>query len=364
MKRVLVTGAAGCAGCQVVDQLLQGGFHVVAADRPGAPLPDPISGSLEVHHADITDSATAFNLARDVDAVVNLAAIVDIGMPFEKLAPVNLDSVRILYSSARAGGASLFIHFSTGSLYRSAAHPLRENDPLLASNDYARTKLLSEDFVLSRDSTGPAVNVIRPALIFGPRGKVLISALAGFAALLRHYTRRGIRLRGGPRTNLVYSVDIARAIRFLIENPQAHRQVFNIANDDSRPAGEQISDMLEIAGMDLTRRSLRLPISLGTYLRPVADRDLMFKAMNGVLRMLWKNMCRSEGLHANDLGPHVDRESLAYMMGDFVFDNSRLRDLGFQYLYPDLKSGWRETVAWYRDNRWLPAAGPQTAGEK
>ncbi len=96
-RRVLVTGAAGCVGCQLVDELHQASFHVVAVDRPGAPLQDALPGSLDVHQINLTDAQAARKIARGVDVVVNLAAIADVTMPFEKLAPVNLDAVRVLF---------------------------------------------------------------------------------------------------------------------------------------------------------------------------------------------------------------------------------------------------------------------------
>lgn len=357
--KVLVTGAAGCVGCQLVDELLRAGYYVVAIDRPSAALPDPLPGSLDIHRLDLTDAQAAFEIALGVNVVVNLAAIVDITMPFDKLAPVNLDAVQWLYQGATAGQATLFVHFSTGSLYRSADHPLREDDPLQASNDYTRTKLLSEDFVLSRDPTrGPAVNVIRPALIFGPRGKVLISPLMTLAPLLSRFTKRVVRLRGGPRTNLVHSFDVARAVRFLIEHRQEHGEIFNVANDDSRPAGEQISTMLEIAGMRVTRWSIPLALPLVRYLRLFIDHDIVFDALNGALGKLWDRVRKQEGLVSDGVTPRVDRQSLVYMLGDFVLDNSKLKTLGFEYQYPDLESGWRHTLAWYRENRWIPAVDP------
>lgn len=355
-KTVLVTGAAGCVGSQLVAELLETGYHVVAVDRPGSPLPDPAPGSLDVHPVDLSDAQAARTVARGVDVVVNLAAIVDIAMPLDRLAPINLHAVRHLYEGATEGGASLFIHFSTGSLYEPAKHPIRETDPMWSLNDYARTKLLSEDFVLSRDrSRGPAVNVIRPALIFGPRGKVLVSSLLTVAPLLLRLTHRGIRLRGGPRTNLVHSLDVARAVRFLIEHRQPHGEVFNVANDDPLAAGELLSMALEAGGMRLTRWSLPMPTWLMYCLRPFIDRAVIVWALNRVLANRWDRIRKAEGLVPNGVVPRFDRESLDYVTHDFVFDNSKLKALGFKYTYAKLDSGWRQALAWCCENRWVPA---------
>jgi dihydroflavonol-4-reductase len=363
MERVLVTGAAGCVGCQLVDELVSSGYRVAALDRPGSLLPEPLPGKLEVYPVDVTDAQALSSAAQEADVIVNLAAIVDIGLSFEDLAPVNLDAVRDLYRSAADAGSSLFVHFSTGSLYRAAEHPLREDHPLQASNDYARTKILSEDFVLSRDpSNGPTVNVIRPALIFGPRGRVLVSPIATIAPLLQRYTRRWVRLRGGPRTNFVHSRDVARAIVFLIRNRQPHGEVFNVANDDARPIGDQLSTMLEIGGMRLTGWSVSLSRSLLRCLRPAIGHDIVFRTLNRALAAMWGHVRREGDLVPDGVFPRLDRESLDFLGGDFVFDNSKLGRLGFNCMYGDLESGWRHTLQWYRDNRWIPvlSEGPGT----
>ncbi len=359
-KRVLVTGAAGCVGLQLVPELLARGCSVVAVDRPGSPLPDPKPDVLEVREIDLARDDSAFEIARGVDVVVNLAAIVDVSLPFDVLAPVNLDAARRLYEGAALGGASLFVHISTGSLYRSAAHPLRETDPLWTPNDYARTKLLSEDYMLSRDpGKGPAVNMLRPALVFGPRGKVLVSALITVAPMIRRYTRRLVRLRGGARTNLVHGSDVARAICFLIDQPQPHGEIFNVANDDPRPIGELLSAALEMGGIRLTRRSLPIPTWLLHCVRPLIDREAVAGMVNRRLAAQWNTLREREGLAPNGVEPRLDRESLDYAFGDFVFDNSKLKALGFRYRYPDFESGWSQALAWYCDNRWIPSAAPQ-----
>jgi len=354
-KRVLVTGAAGCVGWQLVAELLERGFSVVAVDRPGSPLQDPRPDILEVREIDLARDGRAFELAGEVDVVVNLAAIVDVSLPFSTLAPVNLDAARNLYEGAARGGASLFVHISTGSLYRPSDRPLRESDPLWTPNDYARTKLLSEDYMLSRDGySGPAVSILRPALVFGPRGKVLFSAVMTVAPMLRRYTKRLVRLHGGPRTNLVHSSDVARAVCFLIEHPQPHGGVFNVANDDPLPLGDLLSKSLDLAGIRLTRRSLPVPAWLLQCSRPFIDRDAVIDFLNRRFGAQWDAICRAEGLAAGGVCPRIDRESLDYASGNFVFDNSKLKALGFGYRYPDYESGWRQALSWYYENRWLP----------
>jgi nucleoside-diphosphate-sugar epimerase len=355
MKKVLVTGAAGCVGKQLVSELLERGFSVIAVDKPGSPLPDPVPEVLDIREIDLAGDSGAFEAAREVDVVVNLAAIVDLSLPLNTLLPVNLDAARNLYEGAAQGGCSLFIHISTGSLYRPSDNPLRETDPLWTPNDYARTKLLSEDYMLSRDpDSGPAVNILRPALIFGPSGRVLFSTLMTVAPIIRRYTGRSVRLRGGPRTNLVHSSDVARAICFLIEHPQSHGEVFNVANDDPQPVGDLLSKALEMAGIRLTRRSLPVSTRLLNCARPFIDRGAVMGFVNRRLTAQWDAIREAEGLAADGVTPRMDRESLDYASGNFVFDNSKLKALGFQYRYPDYESGWRQAMTWYCEYHWIP----------
>lgn len=116
--------------------------------------------------------------------------------------------------------------------------------------------------------------------------------------------------------------------------------------------------MLEIAGMRVTRWSIPLALPLVRYLRLFIDHDIVFDALNGALGKLWDRVRKQEGLVSDGVTPRVDRQSLVYMLGDFVLDNSKLKTLGFEYQYPDLESGWRHTLAWYRENRWIPAVDP------
>jgi hypothetical protein len=118
---------------------------------------------------------------------------------------------------------------------------------------------------------------------------------------------------------------------------------------------EQISTMLETAGLKLTRWSLPLPTLLLRSLRPLIDHDLVFRMLNRRSVAMWDRIRRDAGLASDGLIPHLDRESLDYMVGDFIFDNSKLKALGFEYHYPDLESGWRHTLQWYRDNGWIPS---------
>jgi len=56
------------------------------------------------------------------------------------------------------------------------------------------------------------------------------------------------------------------------------------------------------------------------------------------------------------LVPDFSRDFMSFMLGDRVYDNSRIKELGYKLRYPDSREGMRETFKWYQKNRWLPRA--------
>lgn len=357
-RPVLVTGAGGCVGTLVVDELLRRGRRVVATDRPGVTARPPRRGLTWIE-ADLTDPAAVRALARGAgaEAVVHTAAWVDIAVPFERQAPINLHAVRYLYEASEAAGTRVFVHFSTGSLYAPKDGPLSEDDPLWPTSAYEEAKLLAEDYLRARVGSGPRKVILRPALIYGPRGKVLVAPLATLPALLEPLDGWIPRIRGGPRTNLVHARDVARAAIHLMDLDLPDGATFNVAAGDARTLGEHLAEVLEAGGRRQMDIEVPYPRAVVAALMPLLRYRTPFALANRLLGLLWRRRVEREGL-APELAPRIDREAVPYLASDTVFDTSRLEATGFELRYPTFRAGWNETVRWYRRHRWLPAEPP------
>jgi nucleoside-diphosphate-sugar epimerase len=358
VRRVLVTGAAGCVGTYLVDELLGRGYEVIAADRPGVPVAQAGREGLEVLGVDLADPEAAAAAVRGADAVVHAAAIVDISMGFDVLRRVNLEAVRALYDEARRQGCASFVFLSTGALYATSGvapgERLHEGSPVEAKNDYERTKLWAEEYLQSRPAGGPRVSILRPALIFGPRGKVLGAALATAAPMIGRWLGRVPRFAGGPRNNWVHAQDVARAALFLLESQQPEGGIFNVANDDALSIGELLTTALEVGGLKIGSSTLTLSAPLLRLLQAALQQAPLADVLNTLLGRQWRRLC--EGAAAEPmLQARLDREALVFLGGDVVFDNSRLKAAGFELRHPRFEPAWRETVQWYRQAGWLPA---------
>ena len=353
-ETVLVTGAAGCVGHFIIEELLVRGYAVVATDLPGATLPKG-SDHITARPGDMADQSFTASLTTGVDHIINTAAIVDIGLPYDKLAAVNLEAVKTLFRYGRDSGVKRFIHFSSGSIYAESNRPIDEDYLIDPGNDYERTKADSEYFLFSQPKERPPfVSIIRPTLIYGPRGRVLMAAVAPVAPMLRDLSPYFIRLEGGPKTNMVHGHDVARAAVFLLKKAESHGEVYNVADDVSLPFTDFYNVACELFGLKAVGPTIPYPpLSLLRLAKPIISNDDLFKGVNLIAGTLWDRIRKRYSL-TDDLRFNLSKEMTAYGTLSVIFNNSKLKSLGFDYRYPDFRTGWADTLAWYKANRWVP----------
>lgn len=153
--RILVTGAAGMLGCDVVAAAQAAGHEVVALAR----------AELDIADAGAVDAAVA---GARPDAVVNCAAWTDVdGAESEEAAAtrVNADGTALLGRAAAAAGAHL-VHVSTDYVFDgTGTRPYLESDATGPATAYGRSKLAGERALdLSRAA------VVRASWLFGAHG--------------------------------------------------------------------------------------------------------------------------------------------------------------------------------------------------
>jgi dTDP-4-dehydrorhamnose reductase len=149
--RVLVTGADGMLGRDVVAAARAAGWECVALDRAAL---------------DITDCAAWTDVdGAEADEPAALA--------------VNGDGAGNLAWAAVANGARL-VHVSSDYVFDgTAARPYLESDPTGPQSAYGRTKLAGEHAVLG---AGPQNAVVRTAWLFGPGGRNFVATILERAA--------------------------------------------------------------------------------------------------------------------------------------------------------------------------------------
>ncbi len=183
-SRVLITGASGSLGKQLVYELLKRGIKPVAHVRESSDTTFIDSHSLEKRQADLRIRPELATLVQGVDIVIHTAAWVDFrGDRLTQFTGTNTIGALELYRVAKAAGVKRFVHISTvaaiGAVPRRndlASHetPRRLNEiwefnlnnlkiPYIMSKQAAETELLE----LAAEG-GPELVIVNPSVIIAP----------------------------------------------------------------------------------------------------------------------------------------------------------------------------------------------------
>jgi NAD dependent epimerase/dehydratase len=179
-KTILVTGADGFIGSHLTEMLLDKGCHVKALsfynsfnfwgwleDIPSNPL-------LEVVTGDIRDPHFVKSIARDVDVIFNLAAL--IAIPYSYVAPgsyvdTNIKGTLNICQAAFENRGTRVIHTSTSEVYGTAQYvPIDEKHPKQPQSPYSASKIGADAMAMSFfNAFSLPVTIARPFNTYGPR---------------------------------------------------------------------------------------------------------------------------------------------------------------------------------------------------
>jgi nucleoside-diphosphate-sugar epimerase len=176
-KIVLLTGAAGAIGAETLQELVrrkdQYAVRAVEVRNPRTEKAlQPFRDEVEIHWVDLTDRVAVDTCARDVDAVIHLAAIIP---PLADHQPalaecVNVQGTRNLIEAVQQHAPeAFFLYTSSISVYGDrVANPWITVDDLLCPSEgdyYAVTKIRAEQLVRG---SGLAWSIFRLTGIFKP----------------------------------------------------------------------------------------------------------------------------------------------------------------------------------------------------
>jgi nucleoside-diphosphate-sugar epimerase len=353
VSTILVTGAKGTVGSYVVGLAEAAGHRVIVSDRDPRGLRAPVRG--EVRGGDITSGQPLDALVRGADIVVHTAAQLSVSADAAELARTNSDAVAALYEAAERQGATRFVHLSTATLYERGrvGETIREDARLAPTGPYSLSKHGAEAFLRGRiDSKGPAWTILRPAPIYGRRGRHFAASLLAFAPIVRLMTPVLPRMAGGPLGTMVHAEDVARAALFVANREDTRFEVFNVADGDVMSIGARLDATVDAYGLDSSDR-IRLPEAAFRAFGGWFSSARAHEAADRAALAAWKLVVARYGLKPA-LRPHLDREAVPLLRDELVVDASKLNALGFTPRFSKFSEGFRETLRWYQSERWVP----------
>jgi UDP-glucose 4-epimerase len=203
-KRVLVTGAAGFIGSNLVDELVRRGCFVRAVDDFSAGKEENLAdaraaGDVEVVRADICDRAAMRDAVDGVEVVMHLAcsnlraSLVD---PWKSHDVNGGGTLSVLEAAHAAGGIERFVYCSSSEAYGTAeVAPMAESHPTKPTTVYGASKLAGEGYAIAYHLLGMPALVVRPFNTYGYREhhegdsgevipKMVVRALNGIAPVI------------------------------------------------------------------------------------------------------------------------------------------------------------------------------------
>lgn len=237
MTRVLVTGAGGFIGANVLFELKQRqNLPPLGWSRPGGNTArlKHLAG-IDITPVDITqpkEVARAIDAARP-NVVINAAAYgVDPKQSdTARTRDINVRGTEILLAAARTAGVRRFLHLGTYFEYGDQPGTLKEGSLLLANSPYASTKAVASRLATSGDFGSMEVAVLRLFNIWGrwERADRLVPQIIDAC-----HTKMPMALTAGTqRKDFVYAGDAAAWICDLAlqPSPLLHRAI-NLASGE------------------------------------------------------------------------------------------------------------------------------------
>lgn len=258
MSRVLVTGASGMLGAAVADLLAARGDDVTLLQRR------PAGAAHREVLGDVADPEAVRGAVTGQDAVVHLAAKVDVVGPWADYARTNIEGTRTLLRAAREAGVTAVVQVSSPSVAHGGRSLVGASaaaaDPARARGRYARSKAAAEVLALAANGSQLRVTAVRPHLVWGPGdtqlvGRIVRRARAGRLALV------------GSGTALVDTTYVSNAstaiVAALDRIEHTAGSAYVVSNGEPRPIGEIIGDICRAAGVSAPRRHVPYPLAWG-----------------------------------------------------------------------------------------------------
>jgi nucleoside-diphosphate-sugar epimerase len=315
--RVLVTGANGFLGSELVRQLAGAGMQLRASDRSEASCFSGVDYCL----ADILNLRGLRPVLAGIEGVIHAAGLAHVFdrakvamAPFKAVNEIGTANVA---RAAAQAGVSHFVLVSSVSVYGDRSSGNDETAACCPQGPYAESKWLAEQRAIEiAQTSGMALTILRLATLYGEGDP-------GNVARLMRTLDRGRFMwvgDGSNRKSLIHRDDAARACVTALRSPGAGLRVFNV----SSPACT-MRDVVEYLAVALNRSvpPWRIPASVATGLVYLA--------------------ARLSGGHLRSLYMIVQK-----WLADDVYDARKFEvTFGFR-AQVGLAEGLRREVEWYR----------------
>ena len=332
--KILVTGASGFIGSFIVEEGLARGYEVWAAVRKGSSRQFLQDERIRFIELDLNSEERLEEQleGHQFDYVVHAAGLTK-----------TTDSNQFFFVNTRGTMAltevllrkkmplKRFVYLSSLSIFG----PIREHQPYTEivetdepqpNTDYGRSKLLAEKFLEEKgEKTNFPYVILRPTGVYGPREKdyfMMAKSIRGHVDFAVGYKQQDI--------TFVYVKDVVQAVFLAFEHGETGRSYF--LSDGEVYQSAAFSDLIQKELGNPWCLRLKAPIWLLRIVTLCGDFIGRLTGRVTALNSDKYHILRQRNWRC-DIRPAID-------------------ELGYQPQY-QLERGVKETIAWYKENKWL-----------
>jgi dihydroflavonol-4-reductase len=305
---ILVTGASGCVGANLVHALVAADKPVAALLQPGdmAPALSRIGNLIERHYGDVRDPASLQRAMANIDSVYHAAGVASPRFADEaRMWEVNVDGTRHVLEAARRAGVARVVHVSSiaavgypdGCFDESATY--NGSDIAFA---YMHSKHAAEQEVHAAVARGLDAVSVCPAAIIAP----YCDRLDGWGRIILDVAER--RMAFYPPGGIAYlgSVDLVAGLQAaMCQGRTGERYLLASGNTSYRELIDCFAAAAAVAppGWTAPRPLVRGAARLLRAIEPVSKRCLpQMRLSSGVLDLLWRQKHYRTDKAARELG--------------------------------------------------------------
>lgn len=257
-KSVLVTGAAGFIGLNVVKEYVKYGWKVYALVHNRMPEELLQLENVEIVRGDVTDESFMMNFYKQVDVVAHVAGLAkDIG-PDKTFRKINFEPIKYLSKIPR----EKIVYVSSSDVYGIKDFvSADENTPMVEfpKNPYPRYKIMSENWLREN---GENYVIIRPAAVWGEGDLTLEARVIEFLRTSPYIVHFG-KWRGKCRWPLANVKNVAKTIVSVSTFNDFDKQAITIIDPEKTTIDEYYRNIAAKYFPEKEFKTVYLPLWIG-----------------------------------------------------------------------------------------------------